>query len=65
MAKNPLGLKSGGGTLKKVVVVVIVLAALALVIKHPQESAGMVSQAKDQGGGIIDSVAEFLRSLAK
>ncbi|QYN23134.1 hypothetical protein [Amycolatopsis sp. DSM 110486] len=64
MAKNPFSLKTGGGILKKVAGVVIVLAALALVINHPHDAAGMVTSATDKGGGIIDSVAKFFRDLS-
>lgn len=63
MAKNPFGIKTGGGIVKKIVGVVIVLAVLALVIKHPHDAAGMVNTAKDNGGGINDSVVEFFRAL--
>jgi hypothetical protein len=63
MSKNPFNIKTGGGVLKKVVVVLVVLAALALVIKHPHDAAGMVGAATDKGGGIVDSVAQFFRDL--
>ncbi|WP_103347968.1 hypothetical protein [Amycolatopsis sp. CA-128772] len=65
MSKNPFGIKTGGGIVKKIVGVVIVLAVLALVIKHPHDAAGMVNTAKDNGGGIIDSVAQFFRDLGR
>lgn len=65
MAKNPFGIKTSGGVLKKAVVVLAVLAALALVINHPHDAAGMVHTAKDEGEGIIDSVAQFFRDLGR
>ncbi|WP_103338769.1 hypothetical protein [Amycolatopsis sp. CA-126428] len=65
MSKNPFGIKTGGGIVKKIVGVVIVLAALALVVKHPHDAAGMVNTAKDNGGGIIDSVTQFFRDLGR
>ncbi|MEV7092297.1 hypothetical protein AB0M80_05590 [Amycolatopsis sp. NPDC051045] len=63
MSKNPFSVKTGGGALKKLIVALAVLALLALVIKHPHDAAGMVHTAKDQGGGIVDSVAQFFRDL--
>ncbi|QRP47410.1 hypothetical protein [Amycolatopsis sp. FDAARGOS 1241] len=64
MAKSVLpNFKSGGGLIKKAIGVVILLAVLALVIRHPHDAAGMVNSAKDQGGGVIDSVAKFFQDL--
>ncbi|MEV6621030.1 hypothetical protein AB0M83_02480 [Amycolatopsis sp. NPDC051106] len=63
MSKNPFNIKTGGGAVKKLIMLVAAVALLALVIKHPNDAAGMVNTAADHGGGIVDSVAQFFRGL--
>ncbi|MET8848013.1 hypothetical protein [Amycolatopsis sp. NPDC004625] len=39
------------------------LAALALVINHPHDAAGMVTSVKDHGTNAIDGVVQLFRDL--
>ncbi|ADJ47910.1 hypothetical protein AMES_6084 [Amycolatopsis mediterranei S699] len=63
MSKSPFKIKTGGGATKRLIALVAVCALLAMVIKHPHDAADMVNTAADHGGGIIDSVVQFLRDL--
>lgn len=57
-------MKSGGGILPKVVGLIILLAIGVMVVKHPADSAGWVTDAVHGIGAVIDGVVSFLRALS-
>lgn len=64
MAKNMFPVKSGG-VLGKTVTLLTALAILALVIKHPAETADTVTGLFRAIGSVIDGIGAFLRELSK
>ncbi|WP_414943370.1 hypothetical protein [Amycolatopsis sp. cmx-11-32] len=66
MAKNssPV-LKTGGGALWKVVGLAVVVALLALVVKHPAESADWAKTLGAHAGDAIDGLSTFIESLGR
>ncbi|WP_414936506.1 hypothetical protein [Amycolatopsis sp. cmx-11-51] len=57
-------MKSGGGILPKVVGLIILLAIGVMVVKHPTDSAGWVTDAVHGIGAVLDGVVNFLRALS-
>jgi hypothetical protein len=64
MAKTAFPMKTGGA-LGKTVALLIALAILALVIKHPAESADTVTGLFRAVGAVIDGIGAFLQELSK
>jgi hypothetical protein len=64
MAKNAFPMKTGGA-LGKMVAFLVALAVIALVIKHPAESADTVTGLFRAVGAVIDGIGAFLRELSK
>lgn len=63
MAKNAFPMKTGGAV-SKVVGLLVALAVIALVIKHPAESADTVTGLFRAIGAVIDGIGAFLRELS-
>lgn len=63
MAKDPFNVKSGGNAVKKLILCLFVLGLLVFLIKYPADAANAVAVAKDSGGGALDGIVEFFRSL--
>ncbi|WP_409489517.1 hypothetical protein [Amycolatopsis sp. cmx-11-12] len=57
-------MKSGSGLLPKVVSLIILVAIGVMVVKHPADSAGWVTNAVHGIGAVIDGVVSFLRALS-
>lgn len=65
MAKSMVPMPSGGGgVLSKVIGILIALAVVAVVVKHPSDSAGWVQGLFDLGGDAVDGIASFIHTLA-
>jgi hypothetical protein len=64
MAKNAFPMKTGGA-LGKMVAFLVALAIIALVIKHPAESADTVTGLFRAVGAVIDGIGAFLRELSE
>ncbi|MFD5245654.1 hypothetical protein ACFWIW_13970 [Amycolatopsis sp. NPDC058340] len=62
---NPFNFKTSSGILKKLVITLVVVAIIVMVLKSPGESAELVTDARDNGEGVIDSLITFFRGLAK
>lgn len=62
MAKNALPMKTGGA-LGKVIGLLVVCAVLALVIKHPSDTATWVTGAFRWLGTVVDGISAFLRAV--
>lgn len=66
MAKNafPAAAKSGGGALPKLIGTLFLFGTLAMVVKHPAESAQTVSGLLSGAGAMSDAIATFVQMVA-
>lgn len=63
MAKNPFDMKASGGALRKLIGVAVAVALVVLVVKYPTDSAAWARHVGGMGGGAVDALVTFFRSL--
>lgn len=65
MTKNMVPMSTGSsGVLSKLISFLVVLGVVAVVVKHPDDSAEWVQGLVDLCGNAVDGIASFLHTLA-